>query len=130
MTSSFDVYLQRKNTSLEKFRYRGQVELDYTIWTENRAYIFEAKSSLRGGYDVGWHKLAYPAQRFMKLTEENGLKISPLYFLRTRSNGVNTIYLFLFPPIKFREGGVVLNDAEAMTPERVFRVDLSMLNNN
>ena len=127
MTSSFDVYLQRKNTSLEKFRYRGQVELDYAIWTENRAYIFEAKSSRRGGFDVGWHKLIYPAQRFSKLTEENGLKVSPVYFLRTRDSGTNVIYLFVFPPVKFIEGGVILNEMEAMTPEKVLKVDLSEL---
>jgi hypothetical protein len=127
MTSSFDVYLMRKTGSPERFHYRGQVELDYTIWTDVRAYIFEAKSSRRGGFDVGWHKLAYPAQRFAKLSEESGFKLTPVYFLRKNGGGVNMIYLFVFPPVKFKEGGVVLNDKAAMTPEKTFKVDVSKL---
>ena len=68
-----------------------------------------------------------PAQRFSKLTEENGLKVSPVYFLRTRDGGTNVIYLFVFPPVKFMEGGVVLNEMEAMTPEKVLMVNISEL---
>ncbi|MFA5869696.1 MAG: hypothetical protein WC941_08365 [Candidatus Bathyarchaeia archaeon] len=127
MTSSFNVYLMRKTDAPERFAYRGQVELDYTIWTENRAYIFEAKSTHKTGFDIGWHKLAYPAQRFAKLSEESGFKLTPVYFLRKKTEGVNIIYLFVFPPVKFNEGGVILNDKAAMTPEKTFKIDLSKL---
>lgn len=83
MTQKFDLHFKRRDDSLTRFGYNGQVELDYTLWTESRVLVFEAKSISRGGLDVGWHKLAYPAHRFYNQTISDGLRISPVYFLRT-----------------------------------------------
>ena len=127
MTQRFDLYFKRRDETLMRFGYNGQVELDYTIWTESRVFVFEAKSISRGGLDVGWHKLAYPAHRFYTQKINDGLKINPVYFLRTIHNGVNVVLIFLFREIEFQDGGVVLNDRRAWEPMKVFRIDIDTL---
>ena len=89
--------------------------------------MFEAKSVTRGGLDVGWHKLAYPAHRFYNQTINHELKVNPVYFLRTIYEDVNTVLIFLFRDIEFMDGGVILNDRDALEPLKVFRVDIDSL---
>ena len=48
MTQRFDLYFKRRDDTHTKFDYNGQVELDYSIWTESRVLVFEAKSVSRG----------------------------------------------------------------------------------
>ena len=127
MTQSFDLFFKRRDDTVTRLGYNGQVELDYTIWTESRVLVFEAKSISRGGLDVGWHKLAYPAHRFYTQKINNGLKVNPVYFLRTIYEGVNTVLIFLFREIEFQDGGVILNDRGAWEPLKVFRVDIDAL---
>ena len=127
MTQRFDLYFKRRDDTHTQFEYNGQVELDYTIWTESRVLVFEAKSVSRGGLDVGWHKLAYPAHRFYNQTINHGLKVNPVYFLRTIYEGVNTVLIFLFREIEFQDDGVILNDRGAWEPLKVFRVDIDAL---
>ncbi|MCJ7633483.1 hypothetical protein MUP77_13990 [Candidatus Bathyarchaeota archaeon] len=125
-TSKFPLFFKRLDGEITRFNYDGQVELDYSVWTENRVLVFEAKSLTRGGLDIGWHKLAYPSQRFSSSTQE-GLKINPVYFLRKRDSEGNRILIYLFPEISFKEGGVVLNDEESWKPLRVLSVDMDTL---
>lgn len=127
MTQRFDLYFKRRDDSFTKFEYNGQVELDYTIWTESRVLIFEAKSISRGGLDIGWHKLAYPAHRFYPQKINDGLKINPVYFLRTIQDGVNVILILLFREIEFQDGGVVLNDRSDWEIQKIFRVNIDAL---
>ena len=127
MTQRFDIYFKRRDDSFTKFGYDGQVELDYTIWTESRVLVVEAKSLTRGGFDIGWHKLAYPAHRFHKLVAEDELKINPVYFLRTVREGANVILIFLFKEMEFRDGGIVLNDKSNWEVLKVFRVNIRNL---
>ena len=127
MTQKFPLYFKRRDDTPTRFEYNGQVELDYTIWTESRVFVFEAKSVSRGGLDVGWHKLAYPAHRFYNQTINHELKVNPVYFLRTIYEGVNTVLIFLFREMEFMDGGVLLNDRGAWDPLKVFRVDIDAL---
>jgi len=127
MTQRFNVFFKRNTGSQARFEYDGQVELDYSVWTENRVLVVEAKSYTRGGLDIGWHKLAYPSQRFFRQVEDEGLIINPVYFLRTIIDGVNVILLFLFEKMTFQKGGVVLNDSSKWNPERIFKINLDKL---
>jgi Domain of unknown function (DUF6997) len=116
--SEFDIYLRRSNSQLEKIKtHRGQVELDYSLWTADSVFLFEAKTFhvANRHLDIGWHKLAFAAGRFMKY---NDLKIYPVYLLSSS----NQIFLFVFPQLKFYMNGVVLNDTYQMTPEYSFAI--------
>ncbi|MCW3984100.1 MAG: hypothetical protein NWE96_08915 [Candidatus Bathyarchaeota archaeon] len=122
-TSKFDVYLynskEEKNQAI--YTYNGQEELDYSIFTEKAIFVIESKNLSYGGLDVGWHKIAYPLNRFKKSNAD----IYPCYFLKNN----NLVWLFVFPKFKFYNQGVVLNDTLATLPECVFRINLSSLQN-
>ena len=124
MTQQFDLYFKNVENDFAKFRYDGQVELDYSIWTEDRVFVVEAKSMTRRGLDVGWHKMAFPSHRFIDMVEDNGLKINPVYFLRTRIERKDVLLLYVFTEIWFRDGGIVLNDSDRWKLLKVFSVDL------
>ena len=99
--AQFDVCFQDKESFI-KFEYQGQVDLDYSIWTKKRIFIIEAKSlNYSGGLDIGWHKLAFPTQRFAVLSKCMGFDISPVYLLRRKTRKTDTGCLFIFSPIKY-----------------------------
>ena len=127
MTQQFDLYFKRKNAQLERFVYDGQVELDYSIWTENRVFVVEAKSLTRNGLDVGWHKMAYPSRRFVDQVRDYGLKINPVYFLRTRVVDEDVLFLFVFTEMEFKDGGIILNDERRWDLLKVFSVNIDQL---
>jgi hypothetical protein len=121
-TRTFDVYLKSSEGELVKIKtYIGQAELDYTLWTTDSVFLFEAKKAGSEGIkrylDIGWHKFAYAATRFINYT---GLQIYPVYFLRNPTQ----VFLFVFPQFKFHENGVILNDSAQMTPVNTFVVNL------
>ena len=121
-TRSFDVYFKRNDSQIEKIKtYTGQADLDYTLWTGDSVFLFEAKKAGREGlkryFDIGWHKFAYAAIRFINY---DGLKIYPVYSLRNPKQ----IFLFVFPQFKFHESGIILNDKLQMIPSKVFVVNL------
>lgn len=93
--------------------------MDYTIWTEDVVLVFEAKQnkSNSGGLDVGWHKLAFTSQRFLKI--EN-LSVIPVYYLRQN----NIIYLFVFPKMTSFRDGIILNDESQFSKYETFKVVL------
>ena len=127
MTQKFDVYMKRSSGNFEKFTYNGQVELDYTVWTENRVFVFEAKSMNRSGLDVGWHKMAYPSHRFISQAVEDGLKVQPVYLLRTIEAGENVLLLFIFDNLQFHNNGIILNEKDHWHPICIFRISLNHL---
>ena len=127
MFSRFDIFFQRKDGNLEKFNYNGQVELDYSIWTKNRVFVIEAKSLTRGGLDIAWHKLTFPAQRFAILSRENGFDISPVYLLRRQTRRTDIGYVFIFSPIKFHaKDGIILNRQTDWTIEHLFSINFGL----
>jgi hypothetical protein len=99
--------------------YEGQEELDYSIWTEKEALVFEAKQnkSNSGGLDVGWHKLAFTSQRFLKIED---LSVIPVYYLRQNQ----IIYLFAFPKMPSFRDGIILNDESQFSKYKSFKVVL------
>lgn len=123
-SSSFPLCFKDRKGGLFELGYEGQIELDYTIWTRNRVLVFEAKSVTSGGLDIGWHKLAFPAQRFSDMSD--GLKINPVYFLRRRDSGGNRILVYLFPELR-KADGVILNDETNWTPLGVWSIDINEL---
>jgi len=127
--SKFDTYFQSKDKFYLQFEYEGQVDLDYSIFTKNRIYVIEAKSlKSNGGLDVGWHKLAFPTQRFAALSQEMGFEVSPAYLLRRKTKKTDIGFLFIFAPIRFHEGnGVVLNRGSDWTVEHVFSMNFKSL---
>jgi len=127
MTQQFNLYFKRKNAQLERFVYNGQVELDYSIWTENRVFLVEAKSLTRNGLDVGWHKMAFPSRRFVDQMRDDGLKVNPVYFLRTQVAGENVLFLFVFTEMEFKDGGIILNDERRWDLLKVFSVNIDQL---
>jgi hypothetical protein len=115
-SSSFDVFIEKRNSEKVKLcTYKGQEELDYSLWTEDSVLLFEAKQTNQstGFLDPGWHKLVYPANRF------RGYKnLFPAYFLRRQ----NEIHIFVFPRIQFYKSGVIINETVAMTPKKIYRI--------
>jgi hypothetical protein len=120
-TKTFDLYFKREDSDKKIRTYNGQAELDYTLWTRDSVFLFEAKKAsdevISKYLDIGWHKFAFAAVRFLKYS---GLKIFPVYFLR----GDTKLFLFVFPQFKFHENGVILNDTKQMTPNFSFLVHL------
>ena len=116
--SKFKVYAQNKqNEILPLYDFDGQEELDYTIWTKDHILLFEAKTKNQNeGLDVGWHKMAYPANRFRKYTNH---KIIPIYLLKWGE----ITHIFVFPVFDFYEDGIIINDQEKLKPDRIFRVN-------
>ena len=112
----FKVYGQNKQKEiLHLYDFKGQEELDYTLWTKDHILLFEAKSVKRNkGLDIGWHKMAYPANRFRKYNR----KIIPIYLLKWEK----LYYLFVFPVFDFHKDGIIINDQEKLKPDRIFRV--------
>jgi len=123
-TQRFDLYFKQIEGEPIKLEYNGQVELDYSVWTENRVFVVEAKSITRYGLDIGWHKMAFPSRRFVTQVVENGLKVNPVYFLRTRIEGKHTILVFVFTEMKFKDRGIVLNDEDRWELLKVLRVGI------
>jgi hypothetical protein len=123
-TRIFDIFFQKANSQeLQKIRtYRGQAELDYTIWTRNSVFLFEAKQVKHGTIeyylDIGWHKFAYAGVRFLNY---QNLDVYPIYFLRLK----HRVFLFVFPHLNFHEKGIILNDNKQMTPEKIFSITLA-----
>ena len=115
--SKFKVYAQNKqNEILPLYDFDGQEELDYTLWTKDHILLFEAKSVKRNkGLDIGWHKMAYPANRFRKYNR----KIIPIYLLKWKK----TYHMFVFPVFDFHKDGIIINDQEKLKPDRIFRVN-------
>ena len=117
--SVFKIYFkdQLDNDNPISFDYEGQEELDYTIWTEKEVLVFEAKQNKNnsGGLDVGWHKLAFTSQRFLKI---EGLSVIPVYYLRQNQS----IYLFVFPKMPSFRYGIILNDESQFSEYKVFKV--------
>ena len=123
-TQRFDLYFKQDEDEPLKLEYNGQVELDYSVWTEDRVFVVEAKSITNYGLDIGWHKMAFPSRRFVNQVVENGLKVNPVYFLRTRIEGKHMILVFVFTEMKFKDMGIVLNDEERWELLKVLRVDI------
>ena len=115
--SKFKVYAQNKqNEILPLYDFDGQEELDYTLWTKDHILLFEAKSVKRNkGLDIGWHKMAYPANRFRKYNR----KIIPIYLLKWEK----IYHMFVFPVFDFHKDGIIINDQEKLKPDRIFRVN-------
>ena len=115
--SDFDVYMKKKTGELVRaFHFNGQEELDYSLFTKNAVFLIEAKNMKgEGGFDVGWHKIAFPAYRLSQMADT---RIIPCYFLRKPKAS----YFFVFPDFKFNEKGVVLNDEKDFTPRLTFRI--------
>jgi hypothetical protein len=121
-TNTFDLYFKSKDSEIKKIRtYTGQAELDYTLWTNDSVFLFEAKKAtdvvIKKYTDIGWHKFAFAVSRFIRYT---GLRIFPVYFLR----GDTKLFLFVFPEFRFHENGVILNDTAQMIPNYTFAVSL------
>ena len=71
-TRTFDIFFRNIGSEIEKIRsYTGQADLDYTLWTNDSVFLFEAKKAGREGVkrylDIGWHKFAYAAYQIHKL---------------------------------------------------------------
>lgn len=119
--STFDVYFKDKNTQeiIKIFKYEGQEDLDYSVFTQNCIYFFEAKSFSNGkrGLDLGWHKIIFPASRFRNYSNK---RLIPGYFLKLGT----VVYFVVFPDFQFYKEGVILNDEDHFTPKCIFKVDL------
>ena len=118
-TRTFDIYLKRNDGNIVKIKqFVGQAELDYTVWTKKSVLLFEAKKSYKDPpLDIGWHKFAFSAVRFLDYPD---LKIYPIYFIRLK----NSLLFFVFPKFNFYHNGVILNDKNQMIPKKIFKISL------
>jgi len=117
--SEFNVYGKNNLDEISKlYEFDGQEELDYTVWTKNQILLIEAKNGKKKntGLDLGWHKIAYPANRFREI---RNYEITPVYLLRW-----DKIYhIFIFPVLNFHNNdGIIINDTEQLKPKHVFSV--------
>lgn len=126
-TQRFPLFFQHVDGNLVEFVYNGQVELDYSVWTEDRVFVVEAKSITGNGRDIGWHKMAFPSRRFVEQATESGLKVNPVYFLRTRVDGRHVILVYVFTEMVFVDEGIVLNDADRWRLLKFFKVDIASI---
>jgi len=124
--SSFKMAMKKNTGEIVEFDYVGQIELDYSLWTEDKVFLIEAKSRQRGGMDIGWHKLAFPAPHYMEIAQRHDLDIIPVYLIRKYSKVQDQVFFFVFPPIEYDEP-LVLNDKQTMKPENIFKVDLNSI---
>jgi len=116
--SNFSVYGKRNNDIKLMYDFDGPEELDYTIWTKDHILLIEAKSVAENkGLDIGWHKISYTASRFNEFKKQ---KIIPIYLLKWKK----IMHLFVFPPFRFHQDGIILNDMELQRPSNVFRMNL------
>lgn len=104
------------------YEYKGQADLDYSLWTEDSAFLFEGKKkeiakNIQSYINIGWHKFAYACARFK---EYRNLNIYPVYFLRT----IDKVLLFMFPRFSFYKDGIILNDVNQMMPQKIFSVNI------
>lgn len=120
--SVFEVYFKDKITQeiSKVFTYTGLEDLDYSIFTENCIYFFEAKTlpDGGGGLDIGWHKITFPASRLKKYSNK---RLIPAYFLKLKT----IVYFFIFPDFSFYSEGIILNDENQFIPEYIFKIDLN-----
>jgi len=126
-TQRFPLFFKHVDGDLKEFEYNGQVELDYSVWTEDRVFVVEAKSITNNGRDIGWHKMAFPSRRFAWQAAESGLKVNPVYFLRTRVGGRHVVLVYVFEEMEFVEEGIVLNDADRWSLMGFFRVNIASI---
>lgn len=123
-TRTFNVYFERKDTN-EKiliYEYKGQADLDYSLWTEDSVFLFEAKKmemakNIKSYLNIGWHEFAYACVRFI---DYKNLNIYPVYFLRA----IDKVMLFVFPKFSFYKNGIVLNDINQMISQKKFSVNI------
>jgi len=120
--SVFEVHFKDKITQeiTKIFTYEGLEDLDYSIFTENCIYFFEAKNfpDGKGGLDLGWHKIAFPASRFKKYSNK---RLIPAYFLKSGM----VVYFFIFPDLRFYNERIILNEENQFVPKSIFKVDLN-----
>jgi len=121
----FNLYMENTCHETSSFKYNGQTELDYSLWTDDRIFIVEAKSQNQNGLDIGWHKMAFPSQYYSEIAIKHGVEIIPVYLLRHFTKVDNVVYFFVFPPYEQHKGGLLLNAQNAMVPESVLKFDLS-----
>jgi hypothetical protein len=120
--SKFNVYFVDKNNYTKKiFTYTGQEELDYSLFTQNEIFVFEAKQLTKNGFDIGWHKIIYPVSRFVGLNK----KIVPCYILRH----ANFLYIYVFNEPTLQNNGIVLNNKKDFAPVKKFKINLNKINN-
>jgi hypothetical protein len=120
--SRFDVYFVDKNNETKKiFTYRGQEELDYSLFTKDEIFVFEAKQLNKNGFDIGWHKIIYPVSRFVGLNK----KIVPCYILRHN----NFVYIYVFNEPTLQNNSIVLNNKKDFIPIKKFKIDLNKIKN-
>jgi len=121
--SIFDVYFKDKKTQeiVKIFKYKGLEDLYYSIFTESCIYLFEGKNfpDGKGGLDLSWHKIIFPASRFKKYSSK---RLIPGYFLKLGA----VVYFVVFPDFQFYKRGIILNDKKQFTPEHVFKIDLKI----
>ncbi|MBA2857500.1 hypothetical protein HNP93_000201 [Methanococcus maripaludis] len=112
--SEFDTYLYDTDGKIKHvFKYTGQEELDYSIFTKDSIYLFEAKS-VKNGLDLGWHKIAFPSNRFLNY----GKRIIPGYILNQKNN----LLIYIFKGIESYKNGIILNDKTQLEPKYAFKI--------
>lgn len=73
----------------------------------------------KGGLDLSWHKIIYPASRFKKYSSK---RLIPGYFLKLGAG----VYFVVFPDFQFYKRGIILNDKKQFTPKHIFKIDLKI----
>ncbi len=116
-TRAFDIYFKKNDGSIVKIKqFIGQAELDYTVWTKKSVLLFEAKKSDKDTpLDIGWHKFAFSAARFLDYKD---LQIFPIYFIRLK----DSLLFFVFPKFNFHNNGIILNEKNQMIPKKIFKI--------
>ena len=111
ITHKLDELNEKKLSELEN-RNDGEVKV-IDVKLNNRK---TKTTNQNKGLDVGWHKIAYPANRFRKYTNH---KIIPIYLLKWKK----IYHLFVFPVFDFHKDGIIINDQYKLKPDRIFSVN-------
>ena len=138
-----------KRNKLVRFVYDGVADLDECLYPKDTDIVIPIEAKIYSGHTgLSWHKLAFPAYRFIDnsramRTFRTGSSISGIYNSKVRIVPVYCLYnpiikrayVYVFPRITTvkclnydcPEYGIVLNEHAQMVPKSVFEVTMNWL---
>lgn len=148
IASCFPFWMKNKRHKLVRFVYEGIADLDECLYPRNANVVIPIEAKIDSGHTgLSWHKLAFPAYRFIDNSRamrtfrtgssingiyNNKINIVPVYCLYNPT--IKKAYIYVFSAIAktkclsdYPECGIVLNDKAQMVPKKVFEVRLDWI---
>ena len=149
ISSCFPFWMKdARRNKLVRLVYDGVVDLDECLYPKGIDVVLPIEAKIDNGHaSLSWHKLAFPAYRFIDNSKAmktfrtgssirgiySKVRIVPVYCLYRPT--IKRAYLYVFPEIitkRYRnydrpERGIILNQRKQMVPETIFEVRMDWL---